>query len=64
MFWGQFQGLEPEENAQNFKELFELYATGKIQPFATDIYTIEDSVKSLKSLEYRKAMGKVVVSLE
>jgi len=64
VFWGQFQGLEPEENAQNFKELFELYAKGKIQPFATDIYTIEDSVKALKSLEDRKAMGKVVVSME
>lgn len=64
VFWGQFQAFEYEENGKNYDELFELHASGKIKPFAADIYTIDDSIKALKSLEERKAMGKVVVSME
>ena len=36
VFWGQFAGVEYAENQQNFKELFDLHAEGKIKPFVTE----------------------------
>jgi NADPH2:quinone reductase len=64
VFWGQFAGLDHEENAQNFKELFDLHAQGKIRPFVTETYSLEESAKAIKTLEDRKVLGKVVVSME
>ena len=64
VFWGQFAGLDSDVNAQNFKELFELHANGKIKPFVTESYSLNDAAKAIKTLEDRKVLGKVVVSME
>ena len=64
VFWGQFAAVDHAENAQNFKELFELHAQGKIKPFVTETYSLEDSAKAIKTLEDRKVLGKVVVNME
>lgn len=64
VFWGQFAGLDQAENQQNFKELFELHAKGEINPFVTETFTLEESAKAIKTLEDRKVLGKVVVSME
>ena len=63
-FWGQFAAIDHAENAQNFKELFELHAEGKIKPFVTETYSLEESAKAIKTLEDRKVLGKVVVNME
>ena len=64
VFWGQFAAVDHAENAQNFKELFELHAQGKIKPFVTETYNLEESAKAIKTLEDRKVLGKVVVNME
>jgi len=64
VFWGQFAAVDHAENAQNFKELFELHAEGKIKPFVTETYSLEESAKAIKTLEDRKVLGKVVVNME
>ncbi len=64
VFWGQFAGVEYAENQQNFKELFDLHAEGKIKPFVTETYTLNESATAIKTLEDRKVLGKVVVSME
>ena len=64
VFWGQFAAIYHAENAQNFKELFELHAEGKIKPFVTETYSLEESAKAIKTLEDRKVLGKVVVNME
>ena len=64
VFWGQFAGMEAELNAQNFKELFTMHAEGKIKPFISQSFSLEDTTKAIKSLEDRKVLGKVVVSME
>ena len=64
VFWGQFAAIDQAENAQNFKELFDLHASGKIKPFVTESYSLEESAKAIKTLEERKVLGKVVVSME
>ena len=63
VFWGQFAAIDHAENAQNFKELFELHAEGKIKPFVTETYSLEESAKAIKTLEDRKVLGKVVVNM-
>ena len=64
VFWGQFAAIDHAENTQNFKELFELHAEGKIKPFVTETYSLEESAKAIKTLEDRKVLGKVVVNME
>ena len=64
VFWGQFAGVDQAENQQNFKELFDLHAEGKIKPFVTETYTLDESATAIKTLEDRKFLGKVVVSME
>ena len=64
VFWGQFAAIDHAENAQNFKELFELHAEGKIKPFVTETYSLEESAIAIKTLEDRKVLGKVVVNME
>ena len=64
VFWGQFAAIDHAENAQNFKELFELHAEGKIKPFVTETYSLQESAIAIKTLEDRKVLGKVVVNME
>ena len=64
VFWGHFTGVEADLNSKNFEDLFELHAQGKIKPFISEIFSIEETAKAIKLLEDRKVLGKVVVSME
>ena len=44
--------------------IFELHAEGKIKPFVTETFPLDDAAKAIKTLEDRKVLGKVVVSME
>jgi len=63
VFWGRFTGAEPEENSQNFDELFALHAEGKLKPQITKSYSLDDAAEAIASLENRKATGKVVIEM-
>ena len=63
VFWGRFTGAEPEENSQNFDELFALHAEGKLKPQITKSYSLNDAAEAISSLENRKATGKVVIEM-
>ena len=63
VFWGRFTGAEPEENSQNFDELFALHAKGKLKPQITKSYSLDDAAEAISSLENRKATGKVVIEM-
>ena len=63
VFWGRFTGAEPEENSQNFDELFALHAEGKLKPQITKSYSLDDAAEAIASLENRKAPGKVVIEM-
>ena len=63
VFWGRFTGAEPEENSQNFNELFALHAEGKLKPQITKSYSLDDAAEAISSLENRKATGKVVIEM-
>ena len=63
VFWGRFTGAEPEENFQNFNELFALHAKGKLKQQFTKCYSLDDTAEAISSLENRKATGKVVIEM-
>lgn len=64
VFWGQFAGLDRDINRENFEELFQMHADGKIKPFVSETYPLGKAGEAIKSLEDRKVLGKVVVSME
>ena len=62
VFWGAWAGMFPAENQKNFEELFTMFAEGKINPEATDKFTLETSADAIAHLKDRKAKGKVVIN--
>lgn len=62
VFWGDFARREPEVNAQNFKELFEMYMSGTIDPHVSKTYKLDEAAQALEDLTSRKAVGKLVLT--
>ena len=50
------------ENQKNFEELFSMYADGKINPEASDKFTLDTAADAIAHLANRKAKGKVVIN--
>jgi len=63
VFWGAFTARNPAENAENVKELMDLYAAGKIKPHVSAVFPMEQAGEAIRQLSSRKAQGKVVVTL-
>lgn len=61
VFWGAFVMSQPEANAANVAELFRLYAEGRIKPYISSRYPLEQSADAIRELGERRAEGKVVV---
>jgi NADPH2:quinone reductase len=64
VFWGAFTRRDPEANAANIAELMRLYAEGKIKPVVSERYPLAKAGEAIKKLGERKAMGKIVVTME
>ncbi|MDA7709596.1 NADPH:quinone oxidoreductase family protein [Gammaproteobacteria bacterium] len=62
VFWGAWAGMFPAENQKNFEELFSMYADGKINPEASDKFTLDTAADAIAHLADRKAKGKVVIN--
>lgn len=64
VFWGAFTAREPERNAANIAELFELWQAGKIAPLVSETYPLERAHEAIAKLENRGAIGKLVVVMD
>lgn len=64
VFWGAAVARDPKGNAQNVKELMDLYVAGKIRPHVSERFPLEKAGDAVAHLASRKAMGKVVVVTE
>lgn len=64
VFWGSFTKREIEENQRNNQELLELYQQGKIKPHVSKRFSLADAGQAISELAERKAMGKVVVTVD
>jgi NADPH2:quinone reductase len=64
VFWGAYTRREPEANAANIAELMQLYAKGKIKPVVSERFPLAKAGEAIARLGARKAMGKIVVTME
>ncbi len=63
VFLGRFRDEEPAAYEQNFRELLELYGSGKIQPVVTRSFPMKDYAAAFNIFRDRKVMGKVVLQI-
>jgi NADPH2:quinone reductase len=64
VFWGTAVSRDPAGHQRNVRELFELYAKGKIKPFVSERFPLARAGEAISHLASRKAMGKVVVTMD
>ena len=60
VFIGRFQQEEPQQNAQNLKEIGELLGSGKLTPLISETIPMPDSVDAIERIAKRGVVGKVV----
>jgi len=64
VFWGAFTRRDPKANAANIAELMRLYDKGAIRPVVSERYPLAKAGEAIARLAARKAMGKIVVTME
>jgi NADPH2:quinone reductase len=64
VFWGTAVSRDPAAHQRNVKDLFDLYAAGKIRPHVSERFPLARAGEAISHLASRKAMGKVVVTMD
>ena len=64
VFWGAFAARDPKSNADHVAELFRLWGEGKIGPRISATYPLERGGEAIAAMAARKAIGKLVVTLD
>ena len=64
MFWGDSAARDPKGNAAHIAKLFELLQSGKINPKVSATFPLERGGEAITMLAERKAIGKVVVTMD
>ncbi len=64
VFWGAYAARDPKGNAVHIAKLFELLKAGKINPKVSATFPLERGGEAITMLAERKAIGKVVVTME
>ncbi len=63
VFWGASVVVDPAGHQENVAELFALYAEGKIKPFISSRYTLDQAGEAITELMERRAKGKIVIEV-
>ena len=64
VFWGQWIARNPEKHRQNVSEFLKFWEEGKIRPRISSSHRLEDFVKAYDDIAERRAMGKVVLTMD
>jgi NADPH2:quinone reductase len=64
VFWGNWTARNPGLFQQSIEELIEMYVAGKIKPYVSERFPLDKGADAIAHLGSRKAMGKVVVTLD
>ena len=64
VFWGAFAARDPQRNAAHVEQLFRWWAEGKIAPKVSACLPLERGGDAIAALRDRKAIGKLVVTLD
>ena len=63
VFWGSFAQRQPQDNVENFQQLFAWYAEGKLKPLVSQTFSLENTAQAIDTLAARKAVGKLVIKV-
>ena len=61
VYWGDWLAKEPLEAAETVAELYQLAATGEVDPAISGVFAFEDFMDGYAALIEREAMGKVLL---
>jgi NADPH:quinone reductase len=61
VFYGAMMANEPELGREVMGDLLEFTASGKLQPFISARYSLDDAAVALRTMMDRKAIGKIVI---
>ena len=64
VFWGAFTMRDPAQHERYLAELFEMYQNGQVKPRITERFALEDAAKALSYVAERRALGKVVLTVD
>ena len=64
VFWGAFAARDPKAHAAHVKTLFALWDEAKINPKVTGTYPLGQGGDAIAALASRKAIGKLVVTID
>ena len=64
VFWGAAVARDPKGHVENLKALMDLYAAGKIRPYVSERFPLARAGEAIAHLSSRKAMGKVVITID
>jgi NADPH:quinone reductase-like Zn-dependent oxidoreductase len=64
VFWGAFAARDPKANAAHIATLFRLWDEGKIAPKVSRTWPLEEGAQAIAWMAARKAVGKLVVTVD
>lgn len=64
VFWGSWTMKDPKGHRQNLKEITAMYQSGQIKPRISGHYPLGDFSKAFDELTQRRAMGKVILTMD
>ena len=64
VFWGSWVSRNPKRHQESVAQLMQMYADGKIKPYVSERFPLAKAADAIKHLASRKAMGKVVVTVD
>jgi NADPH:quinone reductase-like Zn-dependent oxidoreductase len=64
VFWGAFAARDPKANAAHIRTLFELWDAGKIAPVISATWPLAKGAEAITHMAARKAVGKLVVTMD
>lgn len=59
--WPNYKKFAPEVLQRSFKQLFDWFEAGKLSPFVSERFPLEDGARAIEHVWQRKALGKVVI---
>ncbi|HEX8214058.1 MAG TPA: NADPH:quinone oxidoreductase family protein [Allosphingosinicella sp.] len=64
VFWGAFAARDPKANAAHIGTLFRLWEEGRIAPKVSRVWPLEQGGEAIAHMAARKAVGKLVVTMD
>ena len=64
VFWGAWAAREPKANAEHVRTLFRLWDDGKIAPKVSRVWPLERAGDAIAHMAARRAVGKLVVTMD